>query len=71
MANMYVFPESGESLDVFFPSPAAMGLGRGPDRHDGVSIWWYHVIPQLDGLFHGKSEDKMDDNWVYHGVPPS
>ena len=29
------------------------------------------VIPQLDGLFHGKSEDKMDDHWVYHGVPPS
>ena len=39
MANMYVFPESGESLDVFFPSPAAMALGRAPDRHDGFSIW--------------------------------
>ena len=32
---------------------------------------WILWASSLDGLFHGKSEDEMDENWGYPGGIPS
>ena len=55
------YPQSSSILDWDFPSQKPSIIWGTPMTME-TSIW---INPQMVGLFHGKSQSKMDDDWGY------